>query len=545
MNKEKAAQYGWSLVIFLLFYLPIIGMVVRTFSSASAWRSWGEFLQSPLFLRTTGFTFLQAIVSAIGSLLFALPGAYLFGNFTFRGKAALRSLLILPFVLPGILVVLAFIVFYGRNGVVNEWLSGLGIGARFTGLYGWPGIILAHIFYNFPLGIRIIGERWERLDPTFVEAAGVLGARPWQVLRTITLPQLLPSIGYAFLLAFTYAFLSFTSVLVFGGMNFRSFEVLIYVMVNQRLDLPTAQAIALTQIILLSPLIILMQRLGQHLGNHGAIRVLPKLEGGRRPLLTAGFFGYAVLLAVFFGGPLIAILSRSFRPMGAVDGTWSFENYRALGGADFTYLAGSSLQTILGTSLGLALTVGFGCVGLAYFAARSRRNLPLGLLDGLAQLPISISFMTFAFGIYLLAGSLLPPIVLVLWAQIFLGFPLIYAMLRLARREMGEDLLEAAETLGAAPWFRWKSIEWPLMKSALGTGLAFAAALSLGDLSSILILGEGALITLPAAIYRLIGQYRFAYALALGTLFIILAFFLFLLIERLSGQKRKPFISIK
>jgi thiamine transport system permease protein len=93
--------------------------------------------------------------------------------------------------------------------------------------------------------------------------------------------------------------------------------------------------------------------------------------------------------------------------------------------------------------------------------------------------------------------------------------------------------------LGSTGWERWKSIEWPLLRSALGTGLAFAAALSLGDLSSVLILGEGELITLPVAIYRLIGQYRFAYALALGTIFIGLAFMLFLMIERLSRRSGK------
>jgi thiamine transport system permease protein len=324
-------------------------------------------------------------------------------------------------------------------------------------------------------------------------------------------------------------------------MNFRSFEVLIYITVNQKLDLPTAQAIAMTQIILLSVPIFLMQRLGKRQGNYGTMRALPRLRYKDRPIFNTGLFGYLLLLAVFFGGPLVTILSRSFRALGRSNGALTLGNYQSLGGLDFLYLAGSSFSAILGTSLGLAVAAGVCCVAIAYFSARSQRNLPLGAMYGLAQMPLSVSFMTFAFGIYLFAGGLLPPLLLVLWAQIFLSFPLIYSMLRLARREMGEDLLEAAETLGSTGWERWKSIEWPLLRSAIGTGLAFAAALSLGDLSSVLILGEGELITLPVAIYRLIGQYRFAYALALGTIFIGLAFMLFLMIERLSrrGSKRE------
>lgn len=530
-------RFFWALLIFVLFYLPVLLVLIGTFGSKAAWLGWGRFIMSPLFRHTLSFTFMQALVSAVGCILVAFPGAYFFGNYRFRGKGLFRSLFILPFVLPGILVVLAFIVFYGRNGIVNEWLMGLGIRNGFTGLYGWAGIILTHIFYNFPLGVRIIGERWERIDPSFREAAGVLGAKPWTVFRSITAPLLAPAVGYAFLLAFIYSFLSFTVVLVFGGLAFRTFEVLIYAAANLRLDSAAAQAIAVTQLLLLAGPIFLIQQLGKSLKQSGKIVELPRLSFKEQPRLTGIFVGYLLMLFVFFAGPFIGILTRSFHARGGTGGPWTLENYRGLWDAGFVYLAGRSFPEIMGASFGLALAAGSCCVTLAYLIARTGRGRSFGVMDGLAQLPLGASFVTFSFGLYLLAGRALPPVVLVLWAQIFLGFPLVYSMMRLAQQDLGEGLLEAAESLGARGWSRWRSIEWPLLRPALGTGLAFATALSLGDLSSILVLGEGEVQTLPVAIYRLIGQYRFAYALALGTIFILMALAVFLLIEGLSRSR--------
>lgn len=531
-------RFLWGLLIFALFYLPVLLVLFGTFGTKAGWEGWGKFLISPLFRHTLGFNLIQALVSAAGCILLAFPGAYFFGNYEFRSKGLFRSLFILPFVLPGILVVLAFIVFYGRNGVVNSGLSSLGISPGFTGLYGWLGIVLAHVFYNFPLGVRIIGERWERVDPSYREAAGVLGAKPWTVFRSITAPLLAPAAGYAFLLAFIYSFLSFTVVLVFGGMAFRTFEVLIYVATNLRLDPTGAQAIVMTQLLILAGPIFLMQRLGKTLNQSGRTGDLPTLTWKTQPRLSGLFLAYRLLLLVFFAGPFISILIRSFLVGGKAGGAWSFENYLELWGRGFIYLAGRSFVEIIGMSFSLALTAGLCCVALAYAAARTSKGRSFGVMDGMAQLPLGASFVTFSFGLYLMAGGILPPAALILWAQVFLSFPLVYSMLRLARKDLNENLLEAAECLGAGGWERWKSIEWPLLRPALGTGLAFAAALSLGDLSSVLVLGEGEIQTLPAAIYRLIGQYRFSYALALGTIFILLALALFLIIE---GSSRSWF----
>ena len=131
-----------------------------------------HFLKSPVFINTLIFSCQEAFFSAVCSLLVALPGAYFFGKYDFPGKKYLRSFLILPFMLPGILVVLSMVVFYGQNGVLNRMLALVfpGRGVRFTSLYGFWGIILAMSSITSPLS-ALTGESWERIDPRLQEAS--------------------------------------------------------------------------------------------------------------------------------------------------------------------------------------------------------------------------------------------------------------------------------------------------------------------------------------------------------------------------------------
>ena len=149
--------------------------------------------------------------------------------------------------LPGVLVVLGMVVFYGNNGALNHWLALLfpDRGWRFTGLYGFWGIILAHVFYNFTFCLRLTGEAWERINPALHEASALLGAGPFYTWRRVTLPLLAPTLLYLFLLVFLYSFLSFTVVLVLGGYLYKTFEVLIYIEYSSRLRFARAALIAI------------------------------------------------------------------------------------------------------------------------------------------------------------------------------------------------------------------------------------------------------------------------------------------------------------
>jgi thiamine transport system permease protein len=284
--------------------------------------------------------------------------------------------------------------------------------------------------------------------------------------------------------------------------------------------------------------ILTFQRWTQRLSDrqNGTVSPLPPWQPKKQPVGAFFFLIYLTGSFFFFFLPLLFVLIRSFKERGQPEGLWTLTNYQDLLGTGFRFAVGSDLWTVVGTSLVLALTVGLVTTILAYLLARQRRLLPWGKLDLWFQLPMGVSFLTFAFGLLRLAGRSLPPVLLIIWAQIFLAFPLVYSLLRTARREGGEDYLAAAQTLGASGWELFWTVEFPLMRKALASAFAYGVALSLGDLSAVLVLGQGKVITLSVAVYRLIGHYHFPQAVALGTLFILLAVLLFALVEQ--GNRR-------
>jgi thiamine transport system permease protein len=537
---ERSEKNPVYLLLLLLFYLPVLFLLGKVVLGAGFWQELTGFLRSELFWNTLSFSCRQAACSASFSLLLALPGAYFFGRFDFPGKRLLRSAMVLPFMLPGVLVVLGMVVFYGNNGALNHWLALLfpDRGWRFTGLYGFWGIILAHVFYNFTFCLRLTGEAWERINPALHEASALLGAGPFYTWRRVTLPLLAPTLLYLFLLVFLYSFLSFTVVLVLGGYLYKTFEVLIYIEYSSRLRFARAALIAIVQLLLLAGLLYLQALTGRRLRRGGLFTgTLPTLRFRQYPGRTILFLLYLAFVGFFFFSPLAAIVVRSFFSRGLPGTLPTLENYRLLLTDGFRFATGRNFLSVIATSTGLAVTVAFVTVSLAYYLARLRRDRPWGRADLWLQLPLGVSFVTFSSGLSWLAGRVLPSGLLILWAQLFLAFPLVYSMLRTARRELGESVLEAAALLGAPPPRILQTVELPLMRPALSTAAAYAAAFSLGDLAAVLMLGRGRVVTLSVAIYRLIGHYRFPQAIALGTIFILISLLLFLLMEGRSRPR--------
>ena len=203
----------------LLWLLPLAFLGVFFFYplgsifAVSIGRAEGGFLQvlrdvwaSASIRKVVGFTFFQAGLSTLLTLVIGLPGAYLFGRFEFRGKQLLRALTGVPFVMPTLVVAAAFEALLGQRG----WLN-LGLMQVFD-LASPPiqfsntlaAILLAHVFYNTTIVLRTVGDFWGNLDPRLTQAARSLGASPFHAFLRITLPLLAPAVLAASLLVFLF-----------------------------------------------------------------------------------------------------------------------------------------------------------------------------------------------------------------------------------------------------------------------------------------------------------------------------------------------------
>ncbi len=271
-------------------------------------------LGSPIYRSIVGFTFWQAGLSTLATLLVGLPGAYLFARFRFRGQALLRALTAAPFVLPTLVVAAGFNALLGPRGWVNLGLMALlnldAPPVLFINTLG--AIVLAHVFYNTTIVLRLVGDYWSRLDPRLVAAARALGANPWRSFWEITWPLLAPAVSAAALLVFIFDFTSFGVILVLGGPRFATLETEVYRQTVFLFNLPVAAVLALLQLGLTLALTLIYARLSARVSGPVSLR---SQSAVRRPLTTRRARLAAGLLAGLLGllllAPMLALALRS------------------------------------------------------------------------------------------------------------------------------------------------------------------------------------------------------------------------------------------
>ncbi len=486
------------------------------------------------------FTLWQAALSTLLTLLVGLPGAYLIARYQFRGKGLLRALAGVPFVMPTLVVAAAFNALLGPRGWVNLGLMALlGLSAPPLNLLNTLGaILLAHVFYNTTIVLRLVGDFWAHLDPRLGGAARVLGANRARAFLHITLPLLSPAILAAALLVFIFDFTSFGVILVLGGPRFATLEVEIYRQTVNLFNLPTAAALSLAQLMCTLAFTVFYARLSARVTAPLALRpqtfTQKPLRSWRARLAALVIVGGLLLLLV---APLAALAVRSVARLeaargerAAVEGGFTLAYYRELfvnRRASIAYVPpfaalGNSLTVATVTAL-LSLALG---LPTAIVLARPSR---LGaLLDPLIMLPLGTSAVTMGFG-FLVAFSRPPldwrtsPLLLPL-AHTLVAFPFVVRSLLPALRGIRPQLRRAATALGASPARAFVEVDLLLVGRALFVGGAFAFAISLGEFGATALVARPEFPTVPIAIYRFLGQpgaLNYGQALALSTILMI------------------------
>jgi thiamine transport system permease protein len=236
----------------LFYFFPLSNILQISFARGeSGWMgALSETLASASTYRVLGFTIWQAVLSTLLTLAIGLPGAFLFARYKFPGKSLLQALTTIPFVMPTLVVAAAFNTLLGPRGWINLGLMQL-LSLEAPPLVltnSLAAILLAHIFYNTTIVLRMVGVFWSHIDPRLVQAAQVLGANRWRTLWRVTVPLLLPAVFAASLLVFIFDFSSFGVILLLGGPRFATLEVEIYTQTVSLFNLPTAASLAVIQL---------------------------------------------------------------------------------------------------------------------------------------------------------------------------------------------------------------------------------------------------------------------------------------------------------
>ena len=167
---------------------------------------------TPAELTAIALSLKVATVAALASLPFGIAMGWLLARKRFFGKALIDALVHLPLVLPPVVVGYALLVMLGNHGVIGGFLAQhFGISVAFR----WTGAALACAVMGFPLMVRAIRLSIENVDRKLEQAAATLGAAPWRVFLTVTLPLAWPGLVAGAALAFAKALGEFGATITF------------------------------------------------------------------------------------------------------------------------------------------------------------------------------------------------------------------------------------------------------------------------------------------------------------------------------------------
>lgn len=197
------------LLLFLL--LPLISVFVE--AGARGWSAYRAAITEPDAVAAIRLTLLVASIAVPFNVVVGVSAAWAIAKFEFRGKNLLISLIDLPFSVSPVISGLVYVLLFGAQGYLGPFLKANGIEI----IFALPGLILATVFVTFPFVARELIPHMQSLGSTDEEAALTLGASPWRVFFSITLPNVKWSLFYGVLLCNARAMGEFGAVAVVSG----------------------------------------------------------------------------------------------------------------------------------------------------------------------------------------------------------------------------------------------------------------------------------------------------------------------------------------
>lgn len=450
------------------------------------------------------FTISQAAVSAVLSVALAVPVARALARRRFTGRRVMIALLGAPFILPVIVAILGLLAVFGRNGLFNQALEVFGITP--LSIYGFHGVVLAHMFFNLPLAVRFILQGWVAIPAERYRLAASLRGSVFWLLEWPMLRRVLPG---AALVIFLICLTSFAVALTLGGgPRATTVELAIYQAIRFDFDLGRAALLATLQVVICATAAVLAWRVTPIDGfGAGLDRVIERWDLPHRvwdqvPLALAFIFvALPLAMVVWRGVPGLVEMPVS---------VWQ-------AAARSVVVALASCLLCAAMALALAMRGGFA-------------------LSVIGVLPLAASGLVMGTGLFLIVHPFLSvrsvalPVTVLVNAT--LALPFAVRILTPAVADVRMNYGRLAASLNITGWAALRLVILPRVWQPLGFATGLAAALSMGDLGVIALFAGEAEATLPLAMYRLMGAYRMDAAAGAGLLLVTLSFALFWAFDR-------------
>ena len=516
----------WSWIVPALFLGAFLAyplsVLLRTISTGGL-TVVGDRLTSPDLWQIAALAAVQATASTVLALIVGLPIANVTSRYRFRGRAVAQALVTVPFVLPTVVVALAF-------------RSMLGSGVP----QGFVLVVIAHAYVNLAVVARIVGSQWAQHDADIESVARTLGATRWRAFWDITVPALRPALASSAAVVWVFSFTSLGIVLLLGDTSTRTLESHILRQTAVLLDFPGAAAAALVQLVLVTVILLAgafaSRRATTRRTRPAGLRDLPADRVARVSVRLVAVGTFVVVLA-----PVVALVVASI----SSDAGWTTDWWTSMGSVDAGTTRIGSPAAALATSLRLAAITALiaGVVGgLAAIAilvpGRTR------IVAVVAMVPLGVSAATLGLGTLLAFGR--PPVdlrssgLLVPIAHALIAVPLVVAVVAPALRTTDSRTMQVAASLGAHPSRAFLTAYGPVLRVVMIASAGLAAAVSLGEFGAASFLTRAGTPTVPVQIVRLLsrpGEQSLGVAAALAVVLVVTTLLLVLLVDRLGARR--------
>ena len=505
------------LVIFVAW--PVLLILFNAFFVEGKFNSFDFYnvLTEPETFQALKNSFVIACMTTVGSVIVGTFFAWLVTRTDLPYKTFMKSLFLVPFMLPSFIGALAWkMLLSPHSGYINKlWMDLFNTTEPLFNIYSYAGIALVEVMYLFPFVFIQVCGALERMDPTLEESARISGAGLLTITRKITIPLVMPSIMSGALLIMLYSMAHFGTVAVLGiEQGIYNIPTLIYEKIHQSAgsfaSIRTGTVLA-TVLIASAALIIWTQQKILSKGHYqiiGGKSFRPmelKLRGLRYPLLffCLAYIGFTIVLptvVIFLVGGVqtygLSILDPN---------NLSLDNYKYI---LFEYdVTRDAIWNSVTLGLAAAFITMFAGVMISYVIVKMKVR-GKGILEFLGMLPFSVPGSVIALGVILAwSGAYGINIYNTVWI-ILVSYIARYMAFSLkansaALEQVHDSLMEASRSCGASMWQSLKDIVIPLVKPGMISAFFLIFLPALRELTVSIMLYAPTTRTIGVAIYTL------------------------------------------
>jgi iron(III) transport system permease protein len=464
------------------------------------------FLSGPSWHLPLRNSLMLTALSTTTAVLLGFVYAYAMVYSDMRWKPFFRLVGILPLLSPPFVVAAAYILLFGPRGIVSYYIFGQS--PNIVGMFGVWGV---QTIAFFPFAYQLIADVLSRSDARLEQAARNLGAGPWKVFRSVTLPLTRPGLGAAILTTAIYVLEDFGNPALMGGL-FVVLPTQAYGLLSGFGDLTGAAAVSTILLALALALYVAKIRLD---GGRSYVTVTGRAGTMPRPPVPKALSRACFVACLLLAGLIVMV----YGVLLASAVTLAFPTNLRVTPQHFEYLAAHNLS--LRNTLTFGLTAAAVAAVFALFAGFlvQRGTWPgRRVLDFLLIMPAAVPGLFFGLG-YLMAfnqpwlewtrGGILIIIALIFW-----NIPIGYQATVAGLRQIDRSLDEAATSLGASSMRGFRDVILPMMRGSLQVGFVTTFVRAVTTLSLVIFLFTPSTTVATITIYQLVNDINFGGAAA-------------------------------